>query len=213
MEEMMNEKRNLQMVEILSFILFLFLNACGGPSTSISPATATPAPPTVTLTPTPSPTPSPTPTLTPTPSPTPSPTPTLTPTPESPVSISGTITNMSDAKQFLSEKSFLQLIRVSDKGTISFAFNADGTTSLDSDLAQIPLPSEDGFFDFRMESIEPGKYFISAQKFIPSNGMNFNAMVIGTDPNDPKSIIAIDIPDDITLPFHLELGDVAIILP
>jgi hypothetical protein len=131
----------------------------------------------------------------------------------SPISISGSITNLSDTKQYLSEKSFLQLIHVSDKGTISFVFPADGAIFLDSDLAQIPIPSDDGFFDFRIENIEPGKYFISAQKFNPPNGTRFNAMLIATDPTNPESVIAIDIPENITLPFHLDLGKVALILP
>jgi hypothetical protein len=92
---------------------------------------------------------------------------------------------------------------VSDNGKISFVFPVDGAIYLDSDLAQISIPSDDSFFDFRIENIASGKYFISAQKFNPPNQMRFNAMLIATDPNNPKSVIAIDIPNDISLPFHL----------
>jgi HEAT repeat protein len=53
----MNEKRNLQIFEVMSIVLFLFLNACGETPTAISSATAMPVPPIDTLTLIPSPTP------------------------------------------------------------------------------------------------------------------------------------------------------------
>ena len=136
-----------------------------------------------------------------------------TPTPVSPVTITGKIGNLDEVKQFLYDDATLQLVRVTDDGKVSIAFPAEGGIYVDSDLAEIPIPSEDGVFEFRLEILEPGKYFISAQSFSPPNSMHFNAMLIASDATDPKSAILFEIPKNPTLPYRLDLGDVFIILP
>ena len=64
-----------------------------------------------------------------------------------------------------------------------------------------------------MDNLEPGKYFISTQGFNPPDGMRFHEMVLATKADDPQSIFMIEITDNISLPYQLDMGDVAIILP
>lgn len=136
-----------------------------------------------------------------------------TPTTVSPVTITGKIGNMDEIKQFLYDDATLQLVRVLDDGKVSIAFPAEGGIYVDSDLAEIPIPNEDGVFEFLLEILEPGKYFISAQSFNPPDSMHFNAMLIASDASDPKSAILFEIPKNPSFPYRLDLGDVFVILP
>jgi hypothetical protein len=130
-----------------------------------------------------------------------------------PVTITGRVTNLPEVLPFMQDNSTLQLVRVSDDGKGSFVFPESGGIYVESDLAAIPLPGEDGLFEFRLASLDPGIYFISAQRFTPPNGTQFNAMVIAGNPADPQSIITFEMPADAVLPYKLEMGPVAIVLP
>ena len=143
---------------------------------------------------------------TPTPTPTLTPTSTLTPTPVPFIRISGTITNITDALPYFSDRSVLQLVRLSDDGSVTVSISEDGI-SLEPALAQIPIPAENGFFEFGLDNIEPGVYIISAQYF---TGLPVFMMPIG---HDSDHRIEIEFLDNPTEPFNLPLGDVILMLP
>jgi hypothetical protein len=134
--------------------------------------------------------------------------PTLTPTPTG-INISGVITNLEQARPYLTEASYLQLVAL---GKVTFIFPADGGVLLKSDLAQIPIPS-DGVFNFQLDSLEPGKYFVAAQKFTPRNWTRMNAMVLAKEGGNPESVVIVELPENVTLPFIFDMGEVGIILP
>jgi len=129
----MNIKRS--SIGFMILVMVLVICSCNKNSSSIDPSMLTTIPPAQTLTQTPVPTS------------------TLIPTPVSQVTISGTITNLIDAKPYLTEGSFLQLVVVTEGEQITIAYLADGTISLDSDLAQIPIPSDEGFSALELENL------------------------------------------------------------
>jgi hypothetical protein len=199
-------------------VIALLVCGCGAGQATQAPggtaeakvATATPVPPTPTAVP---------PTVTPVPpAPTPVP-PTMTPAPPSPaptptpsgIRISGAITNLDEARQYLVEDSYLQLVRMSD-GEVTFVFPQDGLVFVQSDLAQIPIPS-DGAFAFQLDSLAAGKYFVTAQRFTPRNWTKMNAMVLAREGGEPASVVVVEIPEGVTLPFVFDMGEVVIILP
>jgi hypothetical protein len=127
------------------------------------------------------------------------------------VSISGVITNLDEARPYLTEASYLQLVDISD-GEVTFVYPREGGVLLESELAQIPIPP-DGIFSFQVDRLEPGEYFIAAQKFNPRDWMRHNAMVLAKEAGDPKSVVMIEIGDDVALPFRFDMGEVVMILP
>jgi len=168
----------------LTTLVMLFVVGCGGvPATT--PVTEAPA-------------------ATPTPQ-----LPTPTPTPSG-INISGVITDLDEAKLYLLEGSYLQLVPGS--GRVTFVFPADGLVYVESDLAQIPIPS-DGIFNFQLDSLEPGEYFVAAQRFTPRNWTKMNAMVLAKEGGNPKSVVIVGIPENVALPFIFDMGKVFIILP
>jgi hypothetical protein len=136
--------------------------------------------------------------------------PTLTPIPSG-INISGVITNLDEARPYLTEASYLQLVVASDE--VTFMLDASfKEVRLDSHLAKIPIPP-DGVFSFQVENLEAGKYFVTAQKFNPADMFNFHAMVLARVAGKPESIVIIEIPENVTLPFSFDMGEVVIILP
>ena len=133
-----------------------------------------------------------------------------TPTPSG-INISGAITNFDEAKPYLVEGSYLQLVS-SGSGQVTFVFPADGLVYVKSDLAQIPIPS-DGIFNFQLDSLKPGKYFVTAQRFTPRNWTKMNAMVLAKEGGNAKSVVIVEIPENVPLPFYFDMGKVAIIIP
>ena len=95
---------------------------------------------------------------------------------------------------------------------MTFVFPADGLVYVESDLARIPIPS-DGIFNFQLDSLKPGKYFVAAQRFKPRDWTRMNAMVLAKEGGNPESVVIVEIPENVTLPFILDMGKVVIILP
>ena len=220
-----------QMIGVM--LVMLLLVGCGAP-----PATLVSEAPAATYTPVPSattPTPIP-PTATPTPIPptatsTPIP-PTHTPTPAG-ITISGLITSLEKVTPYLTESSYLQLVLLPDDGQVTVAIDnkAQIETISDSDLAQIPIPS-DGVFSFQTESLEPGTYIIVAQLFKSPDGLIHNMVLIEDAGNvelfrviemdyeastdrfvfltsgNEEAYAIIEIPDDVIPPISFDMGEV-----
>jgi hypothetical protein len=147
--------------------------------------------------------------------PTPPPLPTDEPTPiPSDFAITGVIANSDETTEYLTEDSYLTLVPMPENGKLLVVFNSDGTVEIapklaqdPPDLPQIPVPS-DGAFSLQAESLAPGEYLIAIQKYIPGK-QNFKPMVLllGGDEN------TFEVPEDVTLPFHLDVREVDVQLP
>jgi hypothetical protein len=105
---------------------------------------------------------------------------------------------------------------VPDNLQLYTAFNADGTVELVtdpartlSDLPQIPIPP-DGVFSFEVESLEPGMYFIAVQKFV-TGGLSSEQIDMVLHEKDGYNIVEIS--ENVTLPFNIDMGEVTIQLP
>jgi hypothetical protein len=148
--------------------------------------------------------------------------------------ISGVITNLGEAGSYLDESAYLQLVsgrgQVSntleiytepgftyiESGDITYALPNDPLGHVKSDLAETSLTA-DGTFSFQIDNLAPGSYFVVAQNFKTSSfSMGWgveNVMALARDGGNPESVIVLEIPDNPTLPFFLDMGEVVITLP
>jgi len=197
--------------------------AVAGTLTAEAPkATLTPLPmetpkPTLTQTPTATPTASPIP-PTETPKPTLTQTPTATPTTSpipptvtrvSGITITGVIANLKDAKKYIAEDSYLQLVFVPTDGKISFETDGQGRLRVVSELGKSPF-QPDGVFTFKLESLKSGSYRIVAQllqNYFYYPFKVFPYLVRGKQP------VAVEIPQSVNLPLTIDVGNVEIPLP
>ena len=119
---------------------------------------------------------------------------------------------------YLSEQSYLQLVLLPEDEKVTLIVNwASGkaTARIKSDLDSVPLPT-DGDFEFHIESLDPGEYIIAVQHFCPSSDggvrLNYKIMTLLREANDQYSEV-IEIPENISLPFAINMGEVVIRLP
>lgn len=74
--------------------------------------------------------------------------------------IKGNIYNLSDLKDF--QECYLQLCKVSDKGTVIIDVSEEKGRIFESDLSKLEIKS-DGFFKFKENTLEPGNYMVCIQ--------------------------------------------------
>lgn len=106
-------------------------------------------------------------------------------------------------------------------GELTIVLTASGL-AIHSDLARIPIPP-DGVFNFHVDSLKPGRYFVTVQNFhseLPQEvgtkkpaHATVNFMVLLREAGNPESTVVIEIPENVTLPFSFDMGEVAIQLP
>jgi hypothetical protein len=126
------------------------------------------------------------------------------------ITIKGIITNIKKAKEHLSPKTCLQLIRVPEDGNLEGTTDNSGRLAYKSDLAKIPVP-KDGKFAFITEDLLPGKYLIVLQYF--------QRAILSGSPQ-PSAILAkegnwlnVDVPTDTKRPLVIDVGSTYIRFP
>lgn len=160
-------------------------------------------------------------------------TPTLTPAPTG-ISISGVVTNLDEARSYLTEEYYLQLVPGTggqlsgdtvtlhsdgmftyiESGDITYVLDRVLSAHVESDLATAQI-SSDGSFTFQIDSLAPGAYFVVAQDFqsFDMNWVGSNVMALAEENGNPDSIVVIEVPEGVSLPFIIELEEVVVILP
>jgi len=80
--------------------------------------------------------------------------------------IKGQIINVNDIKKYLTQDSYLQIVKRRPDATISFTLKVENgklQAYYDSNLPKIAFP-QNGKFTFEIDSLNPGSYFIVIQK-------------------------------------------------
>ncbi|RJP87111.1 MAG: hypothetical protein C4518_12790 [Desulfobacteraceae bacterium] len=121
--------------------------------------------------------------------------------------ISGRITNLNDAKAYITEASFLQIVP-SDSQMV-FTTDAQGRKTYTSNLAFIDIPT-DGSFVFETYGLVPGRYVIAVQLLKPYGPQSDEIPFLATA-KDQLAIIVI--PESGDTPFEIDLGNVIIPTP
>ena len=102
-----------------------------------------------------------------------------------------------------------------ENGDITYVIGYS-TAHVESELATTQIFSN-GSFTFQIDNLAPGKYFIVAQDVLhaalPENWILSNVLALARESGNPESVMVVEIPEDIALPFIVDTGEVNIILP
>jgi fibronectin type 3 domain-containing protein len=121
----------------------------------------------------------------------------------------GRISNFNNAKAYITEESYLQLVPYPAYGQMLFTTDTQGRRVYTSDLAVINMPS-DGAFVFETFGLIPGQYVIAAQLVEPYDPASKMSPVLASAENQPKIIV---IPENGSTSFEVDLGNVILPLP
>ncbi len=123
--------------------------------------------------------------------------------------ISGFIANMSAARPYFSETSYLQLILYPNDEQLAFTTDNQGRRVYTSDLASISIPA-DGDFVLEATGLASGNYVIVAQLLTTYDPEFTEAPVLSDNKNQP-AIFSVTAGDDETL--DIDLGNVFLPVP
>lgn len=121
----------------------------------------------------------------------------------------GRISNFNNAKTYITEESYLQLVPYPDYGQMAFTTDTQGRRVYTSDLAVIDMPA-DGAFVFETFGLIPGQYVIAAQILEPYDPASEMIPVLTSSENQPKIIV---IPENGGTSFEVDLGNVILPVP
>ena len=115
------------------------------------------------------------------------------------ITVSGSINNLDDAEDCLSEDSYLQAVYFPPSHSIPFTTDAQGRYIWTSNLKTIDIPSTDSFV-FEIDSLMPGEYIIAVQ-LMDAPHMSF----LNNAGN--KEITVFEIQAGYSTPLNINLGD------
>ncbi|MFP4056358.1 MAG: hypothetical protein ACLF0G_05780 [Candidatus Brocadiia bacterium] len=126
------------------------------------------------------------------------------------LTVTGSITNMAEAKEYIEEDSYLQLVRLPADGRLEGRTDGRGRLTYTSDLPRVDIPA-DGRFTFRIPALEPGRYLLVAQRLkafgLGRGGTPFLARA------EDKKLAIVTVPEKEPAPEKVDLGRVFIPVP
>ena len=121
------------------------------------------------------------------------------------ITIKGRITNLNEAKDYVSADTSLQIVSLPSNHSVPFTIDGQGRYEYTSDLEIIAIPST-GSFAFEVDSLTPGEYIIALQLL--------DAPLFGflTDAST-QEIEIVEIQDGYTTPLVIDLGNTTMPAP
>jgi hypothetical protein len=135
---------------------------------------------------------------------------TNTPSPNVTLVITGTIKNFDALSAHVVAGTGLQLVPLPPDGAIQVGYSFAGgkrvATSFYSELPSVPMPKQ-AAFTLEVPNVPPGRYFLAAQETNISWSAPNEGPVFLTD---DEAMYVIDVPADVTSPFHVKAGDLVV---
>lgn len=126
------------------------------------------------------------------------------------ITITGVIKNLDEARQYIKEDTYLQLVRISDDGKQEFRTDGKGRIEYSSDLQKVAI-ADNGAFSFDVRNLEPGKYAVVVQLFaVAWVGRSFPTPIIS---RANKDAVIVAISENTKTPASFNFGEVYIPVP
>jgi len=119
------------------------------------------------------------------------------------------IGNLGEAKEYITEDSYLQVVKISLDGKSGFETDSRGRMIYNSDLIKMDIPPN-GDFTFKLSILKPGKYIIATQRLEPFGLGNGGSYLLGD--KKTKKIAVIEIPAE-NRNSKINMGELYIPLP
>lgn len=126
------------------------------------------------------------------------------------VVIIGFITNLEEAKEYITKDTYLQLLLVPSDGGVGFSTDEQGRTTYTSELPRIDIPS-DGYFMFKTINLKPGRYVIVAQCLEPYGLGRGGSQILALE--GTKEFVIVDIPKEEKMSGLINVGNTFIPIP